>query len=578
MPGLIPPITPGEFFQYLQKCMPPTGWSRSIAVANSGGPDSAALLFLLHATIQERLAMKLPLPLKKGTGEPQLGIPHQVLSVHVNHGMQTAASDMETVAARTAESLGIKHKVEKIPWEQHPFPARDAVDEKVAREARYNRLFKAMRNLDTDVIAFGHHADDQVETAIMRMSQGSSTRGLAAMRPVRRWGMGKKDNEYFAFGAEGMRKWLVRPFLHVSKDRLLATCDANKLEYVNDPTNFQPGLTFRNRVRRILSEKEQASCPESASSQSSQADSDIEPYISRLRAEVPEGPLADQMREAVRLYGIRLEEIDGQVTNILARSRLPSPPSTLLLKSQELAEATDEEVRFALIRRCLRYTSHGPWGAVWSEASGGRETLRRVAEELWPSTPRTPLSEMPIDPVTNAPIDPRKTFAAAAGVIVYPVTIKQRKNQIRYRGRRLEDDDEVEGWLLARTPPYEKSPPYPDATAVVDATDGILAARAAGKKSYKVLYDYRFEIVFDVGRKLPEVVDSELFKRGARIVIEPNTKWVLPKVMLQSRRTSSSRCIGKYIWNLIGWKDRQKRPEKYQSWIDMKFVRSLDAI
>ncbi|KAI9070009.1 PP-loop, partial [Trametes sanguinea] len=109
-----------------------------------------------------------------------------------------------------------------------------------------------MDKLQTDVIAFAHHADDQVETAIMRMSQGSGSRGLAAMRPVRRWGMGKKDNEYFAFGADGMRKWIVRPLLHVSKDRLLATCEANKLEYIHDPTNFQPDLTFRNRIRQTL--------------------------------------------------------------------------------------------------------------------------------------------------------------------------------------------------------------------------------------------------------------------------------------------------------------------------------------
>ena len=33
----------------------------------------------------------------------------------------------------------------------------------------------------------------------------------------------------------------------------MATCDEYKLDYVNDPTNFQPEITFRNSVRHALS-------------------------------------------------------------------------------------------------------------------------------------------------------------------------------------------------------------------------------------------------------------------------------------------------------------------------------------
>jgi tRNA(Ile)-lysidine synthase TilS/MesJ len=36
------------------------------------------------------------------------------------------------------------------------------------------------------------------------------------------------------------------------KDRILATCEANKLEYVNDPTNFQPQFTIRNAIRHCI--------------------------------------------------------------------------------------------------------------------------------------------------------------------------------------------------------------------------------------------------------------------------------------------------------------------------------------
>ena len=36
---------------------------------------------------------------------------------------------------------------------------------------------------------------------------------------------------------------------------MLATCEANRLDYVNDPTNFQPALTLRNAIRETLSDK-----------------------------------------------------------------------------------------------------------------------------------------------------------------------------------------------------------------------------------------------------------------------------------------------------------------------------------
>ncbi len=204
------------------------------------------------------------------------GFFHEVSSIHVNHDLQEAASFMEETAEYNARICGARSIVEVIPWGCTPFPARpgdEPTGERVTREARYNRLFGAMQWVRTNVIAFAHHADDQVETVIMRMSQGSSARGLAGMRPIRRWGMGQRDNRLYTFGANGMRSWIVRPFLHVPKvnswcfsggrlhncsvyqDRLLATCEANGLDYVNDPTNFQPALTVRNAIRKTLSDK-----------------------------------------------------------------------------------------------------------------------------------------------------------------------------------------------------------------------------------------------------------------------------------------------------------------------------------
>ena len=147
--------------------------------------------------------------------------PRQVISIHVNHELQAAAGAMEKVATKTSERLGVQSIVQTIPWGTEPFPDKPLGGvqnrERLIREARYNRLFAGMNAMKTSIVAFAHHADDQVETAIMRMSQGSSDRGLAGMRPVRKWGMGHKDVKCSQFGAEGMRSWVVRPFLQVPK-------------------------------------------------------------------------------------------------------------------------------------------------------------------------------------------------------------------------------------------------------------------------------------------------------------------------------------------------------------------------
>ena len=168
-----------------------------------------------------------------------VALPREVLSIHVNHGLQSAASDMELVASRTAANLGARSVTTAIPWGTAPFPplsANGSVDEKVARETRYNRLFAALQANKTRVIAFAHHADDQVETAVMRMTLGSSGKGLAGMRPVRRWGMGKRasDSAYYNFGLDGMDTWIVRPFLQIPKvGRGVAACITPDAENLN---------------------------------------------------------------------------------------------------------------------------------------------------------------------------------------------------------------------------------------------------------------------------------------------------------------------------------------------------------
>ena len=228
-------------------------------MANSGGPDSTCLLWHLSSLI------------KQGSLS---GLPRRVVSLHINHQLQSASDDMAALAEGTARALDVEHHVFTIPWSKHPYPnfPDPASTELHARRARMRALFDTMSEGGAGAIAFGHHADDQVETVMMRYSSGSRVLGLKGMLPVRRWGMGNSegDGELDFFGEAGMSRWVVRPFLPVPKvsipelsyrhvfdsnsrkARLLSTCEQHGLEYAVDKTNFDPTLTSRNAIRHML--------------------------------------------------------------------------------------------------------------------------------------------------------------------------------------------------------------------------------------------------------------------------------------------------------------------------------------
>lgn len=211
--------------------------------------------------------------------------PTEVIALTVDHALQPMSSAVAQHCEDLANSLAIKHRTIRIPWGETPFPPNPVVPEttnseengvptptgtkdkqpfeSVARVARYHALFAVLRELGVDILAMGHHIDDQVETALLRVAMGSSEVGAGGMRSCRRWGMGLEPasgpGTLGWAGTAGMNMWIVRPLLQVSKDRILATCRANKLEYVNDPTNFQPDITPRNSIRLDLDNMENKS-------------------------------------------------------------------------------------------------------------------------------------------------------------------------------------------------------------------------------------------------------------------------------------------------------------------------------
>jgi tRNA(Ile)-lysidine synthase len=183
-----------------------------VLVAVSGGPDSTALLYLLH-----RLQPDLNL---------QLGV------AHFDHGLRGRQSREEGgFVAALAQSLSLPfHGGE---GDTRKLARREKISlQMAARRLRLQFLKDTCRTHNYQKLALGHTADDQVELFLLRLLRGAGPEGLAGMRPAT---------------PEG----LVRPLLAVGKEVILTWLLQENLPYRQDPSNLKRDY-LRNRVRLDL--------------------------------------------------------------------------------------------------------------------------------------------------------------------------------------------------------------------------------------------------------------------------------------------------------------------------------------
>jgi tRNA(Ile)-lysidine synthase len=111
--------------------------------------------------------------------------------------------------------------------------------EAAAREARYAAFARHVGA--GELLLQAHHADDQVETLLLRLLRGSGMAGLAAM-PQRRL-----LDATLPAGGE-----LLRPLLPYSREQLLGYARLHRLQWIHDDSNDDPAFD-RNFLRlRVL--------------------------------------------------------------------------------------------------------------------------------------------------------------------------------------------------------------------------------------------------------------------------------------------------------------------------------------
>ncbi|XP_031285085.1 uncharacterized protein LOC116143773 isoform X3 [Pistacia vera] len=99
------------------------------------------------------------------------------------------------------------------------------------------------------VLLIAHHADDQAESFILRLSRNSGVLGLAGMAFTSQ--IFPSHTHSYDIDLKNRSILLVRPLLEFSKEDMYKICQGGKQDWVEDPTNCKL-LFARNRIRMSL--------------------------------------------------------------------------------------------------------------------------------------------------------------------------------------------------------------------------------------------------------------------------------------------------------------------------------------
>lgn len=177
----------------------------TIWIAYSGGCDSHVLLNAVNEISSELDA--------------------EIKAIHINHGLSHLAQDWEKHCQDTCSRLSIPYLSITVNVKDNKTSPEEAA--RFARYAEWNKLLNK-----NDLLLLGHHQDDQAETLLIQLLRGAGVKGLASM----------PEQQKFSAG------WLCRPLLDFSRQELHDYAVENKLNWIDDPSNFDTDFD-RNFLR-----------------------------------------------------------------------------------------------------------------------------------------------------------------------------------------------------------------------------------------------------------------------------------------------------------------------------------------
>ena len=181
-----------------------------IAVAVSGGPDSMALIYLMKEWIKS----------KKG----------KIVALLIDHKLRVESYSECKKTKNYLKTLNVNSNIIRVSAKK--IYKKNMYE---ARQNRYDKLIGFCKNQNILHLFLGHHFDDNLETFLIRKVAGSNFEGLASM----------------PFSIIRNKVQLIRPLLNYKKNQIIKFNKANKIKFIDDPSNFNEKYT-RVVIRNFL--------------------------------------------------------------------------------------------------------------------------------------------------------------------------------------------------------------------------------------------------------------------------------------------------------------------------------------
>lgn len=300
-------------------------WHRfHYGVAVSGGPDSMALLWLMASLL-----------------------PGQVWAATVDHGLRKGSDEEARMVASFCNREHVPHSTLR------PVAPIKGSLQAAARAERY-QLLEQWRDANAlDHIVTAHHADDQLETIVMRLNRSSGVSGLAAIR-----------------ARNGV---VLRPLLPWRRADLVDVALENDLPFVDDPSNSDNRFD-RARLRQAL--RSQTVLDPAAAARSAgwlaEADEALDWAVERLIASWP---------DASDIAVIRDVGYPPEMFRRIVAQRLRANTPQLALRGASLdgVIAAMREGRRAMVGALLIDAVRGLEGAIWLISAAPRRKAPKKA-------------------------------------------------------------------------------------------------------------------------------------------------------------------------------------------------------
>lgn len=186
--------------------------SGDLLFAVSGGPDSVVLVDIAadnFPSIRKRMHI-----------------------AYIHHGLRKNADKELEFVRSIAKKWNIPFHWKKINVSK----SRDTSFEETARIKRYDALIKIAKKYNCTAILTAHTSDDQAETIVLNLLNGTGLKGLCGIFPLTEI----KDGIL-----------ILRPMLGVSKNQILSYIKGKKLKYMIDESNIDTRFR-RNFIRQKI--------------------------------------------------------------------------------------------------------------------------------------------------------------------------------------------------------------------------------------------------------------------------------------------------------------------------------------